>query len=79
VDTADIITTFVVLIVSGAVGVVLYKLNGAIRLLNNRMNILSHTQANLLREVQSRLQTQVENPNAAREAELRRRLDRDFR
>lgn len=78
-DTADIVTTIVVLLVSLSVGVVLYKLNGAIRLLNNRVNILSHTQANVVREMQQRLQTEVESPHAGREAELRRRLDRDFR
>ena len=78
-DTADIITTTVLLLVIVAVGVILYKLNGAIRLLNNRMNIVSHTQANLVREIQTRLQTNVDDSQTAREAELRRRLDRDFR
>lgn len=79
VDSFDIINVVLVVVLSSVVGFVLYKLNSAVRLLNNRLNIISHTQASLIREVKERLSTQIDDSQSKREAELRRRLDKDFR
>lgn len=79
VDSFDIINVVLVVVLSSVVGFVLYKLNSAVRLLNNRLNIISHTQASLIREVKEHLSTQIDDSQSKREAELRRRLDKDFR
>ena len=73
------IADIILLIAALAIAFILYKLNGAIRLLNNRVNIISHTQTNMLREMQAKLNAQIDNSATKREAELRARLDRDFR
>ncbi|MFT5431667.1 MAG: hypothetical protein ACI9OJ_002364 [Myxococcota bacterium] len=79
-DTVDIsIADIVLLIAALAITFILYKFNSSMRLMNNRMNIISHTQTNMIRELQSRLSSNIDNSQAAKEAELRRRLDRDFR
>lgn len=73
------IADIVLLIAALAIAFILYKFNSSMRLMNNRMNIISHTQTNMIRELQSRLSSNIDNSQAAKEAELRRRLDRDFR
>ena len=73
------IADIILLIAALAIAIILYTLNGAIRLLNNRVNIISHTQTNMLHEMQAKLNAQIDNSATKREAELRARLDRDFR
>ncbi len=77
-DKSEIFTLLVTLTISGGVGFVLYKLNGAIRLLNARVNILSHNVNTLVRDSRDKAGA-GHDEQAAREAELRKRLDRDFR
>ncbi len=78
-DKSDLVTLIVTLAISGGIGFVLYKLNGAIKLLNARVNILSHSVSALVRESRARNAAPDLDDQAAREAELRRRIERDFR
>ena len=74
----DIAIDVILIMAAIGLGFVLYKLNTAIRILNNRVNIISHTQSTMVREMQSRMDTSIEG-QSSREAELRQRLERDFR
>ena len=74
----DIAIDVILILAAGGLGFVLYKLNTAIRILNNRVNIISHTQATMVREMQSRMNASIEG-QSSKEAELRQRLERDFR
>lgn len=58
---------------------VIAKLNHAIRLLNNRVNLISHAQKTMRRELAEYTNSSVEDEFEAQERELRARLDRDFR
>ena len=74
----DIAIDVVLIMAAIGLGFVLYKLNTAIRILNNRVNIISHTQSTMIREMKSRMDATIEG-QSSREAELRQRLERDFR
>ena len=74
----DIAIDVVLIMAAIGLGFVLYKLNTAIRILNNRVNIISHTQSTMIREMKSRMDATIEG-QSSREAELRKRLERDFR
>ncbi len=74
----DIAIDVILIMAAIGLGFVLYKLNTAIRILNNRVNIISHTQSTMVREMQSSMNTSIEG-QSSREAELRQRLERDFR
>ena len=74
----DIAIDVILILAAVGLGFVLYKLNTAIRILNNRVNIISHTQSTMVREMQSRMNASIEG-QSSREAELRQRLERDFR
>ena len=74
----DIAIDVILIMAAIGLGFVLYKLNSAIRILNNRVNIISHTQSTMIREMKSQMDTSIEG-QSSREAELRQRLERDFR
>ena len=74
----DIAIDVILILAAVGLGFVLYKLNTAIRILNNRVNIISHTQSTMVREMQSSMNASIEG-QSSREAELRQRLERDFR
>lgn len=73
------ITSGVLIIASLVFVFVLSKLNSAIKLLNNRINIISHAQKQLKREFEVTQGTTLEDEFEAQERELRARLERDFR
>ena len=74
----DIAIDVILIMAAVGLGFVLYKLNTAIRILNNRVNIISHTQSTMIREMKSTMDSSIEG-QSSREAELRQRLERDFR
>jgi hypothetical protein len=74
----DIAIDVILIMAAVGLGFVLYKLNTAIRILNNRVNIISHTQSTMIREMKSTMDTSIDG-QSSREAELRQRLERDFR
>lgn len=79
-DGMEVSITSGVLIIASLVFVfVLSKLNSAIKLLNNRINIISHAQKQLKREFEVTQGTTLEDEFEAQERELRARLERDFR
>ncbi|MFT7625043.1 MAG: hypothetical protein ACI9WU_004234 [Myxococcota bacterium] len=74
------VTDAVLIIASLAIVFVIARLNSAIKLLNNRVNILSHVQKTMKRSLESAQgSTGIEDEYDKKEAELRARLDRDFR
>ena len=68
----DIAIDVILIMAAIGLGFVLYKLNTAIRILNNRVNIISHTQSTMIREMKSQMDTSIEG-QSSREAELRQR------
>lgn len=71
--------TYQFLVLVGIVALIMYvvaKLNAAIKLLNNRVNIISHVQKQMRKEAAGH---DVEDEFARQEQELRAALDRDFR
>ena len=76
-DNLFITATFLVILV--VVIFILMRVNRAIKLLNNRVNILSSSQKNLTRELHSQLGTPVDDALDRMDSELRERLERDFR
>ena len=58
---------------------VIAKINSAIKLINNRLNILSQTQKNIHRELQTRFGIGQDADLAARDDAMKSKLDRDFR
>lgn len=73
------IADMVLLLAALAIVFVIYKLNGAIRLLNNRVNILSHGLKQLRRDLEATAKVEMDTAFMAEEADLRAQLDRDFR
>ena len=55
----DIAIDVVLIMAAIGLGFVLYKLNTAIRILNNRVNIISHTQSTMIREMKSRMDATI--------------------
>ena len=73
------IADMILLIAALTLVYVIYKLNGAIRLMNNRENILSHGLKQLRRDLEATAKVELDATFMEQEAELRARLDKDFR
>ncbi len=75
------VTDAVLIIASLSIVFVIARLNSAIKLLNNRVNILSHVQKQMKRQLESvkGSAAPMDDEFEQKEAELRKRLDRDFR
>ena len=73
------VDTYQFLVLVGIVALIMYvlaKLNSAIKLLNNRVNIISHVQKQMRRDAGGH---DVEDEFERQERELRAALDRDFK
>lgn len=58
--------------------VAIAKMNKAIKLLNNRMNLISQAQKTLAKELAQTSGTKVDDALASMDEDLRKRLERDF-
>ena len=73
------IQTAVMVLAALALVFVLSKVNNAIKLLNNRLNIISSAQKEMQRRFREKFGGSMEDEFDAQERELRQRLERDFR
>ncbi len=73
------LTDTVLLIAALAIVYVISKLNSAIQLLNNRVNILSHALKQIRRDLEEASKIKYDSTFMEKEAALRARLDKDFK
>ena len=73
------ITEIVLIFVTMTLVAIMAKMNGAIKLMHNRMNLLSHAQKVLKRQLEAVTKTPIEMEFEEREKELQSRMEKDFR
>ena len=73
------VTNGILLLCALAFVFVLYKLNNAIKLLHNRINIVSSRQKALMRELRGKVDLDDQTEFEHMDKELHARLEKDFR
>lgn len=73
------VTTGILMLCALVFVFVLYKLNTAIKLMHNRINIVSSRQKSLMKELRGRMDLNMEEEFEHMDKELHAKLEKDFK